>query len=253
MKLTFLGTGTSQGVPIIGCDCAVCSSTDKRDKRLRCSVLISDGTTNLLVDVGPDLRYQMLREKVKHVDAIVITHEHNDHVIGLDDVRPFNFRSGNPMKVFAEERVAGELMKRFEYVFGKPIPGLPRIELMTIDDQTPFGIGAIPIQPIRVVHGKLPILAFRFGDLAYITDMKTISDKEIEKLHGVKHLIVNALRREPHYSHMHLDMALDFIKKINPERAYLTHLSHRFDLHTAINATLPDGVEVAYDGMQLDF
>lgn len=253
MKLTFLGTGTSQGVPIIGCDCKVCSSDDPRDNRLRCAVLLSDGTTNVLVDVGPDLRYQMLRQRVKHLDAIVITHEHNDHVIGLDDVRPFNFRSGNPMRVFAEERVAGELMKRFEYVFGKPIPGLPRIELLTIDDSTAFAVGGIPIQPIRILHGRLPILAYRFGDLAYITDMKTIPEAEIEKLKGVKHLVVNALRREPHYTHMSLDEALAFIEKIKPERSYLTHLSHVFDKHADINAVLPEGVEVAYDGLEIEF
>ena len=253
MKLTFLGTGTSQGVPIIGCDCRVCTSTDKRDNRLRCSVLISDGNTNVLVDVGPDLRYQMLRAKVKHLDGIVVTHEHNDHIIGLDDVRPFNFSSGHAMTVYAEKRVSEALMQRFAYVFGEPIPGLPRINLVEIDEKTPFFIGNIQIQPLRVLHGKLPILGFRFGDLAYVTDMKTMPEEEIPKLKGVKHLIINALRKQPHYTHMHLDMALDFSKKIRPERTYLTHLSHVWDLHETIQNELPQGVFVAYDGMEIEW
>ncbi|MEO6759226.1 MAG: MBL fold metallo-hydrolase, partial [Saprospiraceae bacterium] len=178
MKLTLLGTGTSQGVPVIACDCAVCHSPDPHDNRLRASALLSADDTNILIDAGPDLRQQMLRANVQHLDAILLTHEHNDHVIGLDDIRPFNFRSGQPMTIYALPRVAGELRKRFEDVFGEQIPGLPRIALVPLDEHTPLQIGEVSVQPIGVQHGRLPILGFRFGDLTYLTDVKTVDDWE---------------------------------------------------------------------------
>ena len=237
---------------MIGCTCDVCISKDTRDQRLRSSILLTEDATNILVDTGPDLRQQMLQAKVGHLDAIFITHEHNDHVIGLDDIRPFNFISGRAMHFYAEKRVKEELLKRFEYVFGEPIPGLPRIELHEIGSDSTIDIKGLNVQAIRIMHGRLPILAFRFGDLAYITDMLTIPESEIKKLKGVKTLVVNALRKQAHHSHMTLEQALDFIKIIQPERAYLTHISHWLGKHEDVSGELPPHVQLAYDGLVLD-
>jgi phosphoribosyl 1,2-cyclic phosphate phosphodiesterase len=253
LKLTLLGTGTSQGVPVIGCDCEVCTSTDPRDQRLRSAALLQAGATKILIDAGPDLRQQMLREGVDHVDAILLTHEHNDHVIGLDDVRPFNFRSGRPMTVFALPRVAGEVRKRFEYVFGDPIPGLPRLELRHLDKDAAWVFDGIPIQPIEVQHGALPILGFRFGPLTYLTDVKTVGAAEMEKLAGTRYLIVNALQHRHHPTHMSLSEALDFVAAVAPERAWLTHVSHHLGRTADVEATLPPGVELAWDGLEIEF
>ncbi len=253
MKLTLLGTGTSQGVPVIGCDCAVCRSTDPHDNRLRSSALLTAGDTNILIDAGPDLRQQMLRAHVHHIDAILLTHEHNDHVIGLDDIRPFNFRSGQPMTVYALPRVAGDVRKRFEYVFGEYIPGLPRIALLPLDEHTPFQIGEVHIQPIGVRHGRLPILGFRFGDLTYLTDVKTLEPAEFEKVKDTKYLVVNALHHEEHHAHLNLLEALAFIEQVKPQQAWLTHISHRMGLARVEGPKLPAGVSLGFDGLEIEF
>jgi phosphoribosyl 1,2-cyclic phosphate phosphodiesterase len=252
LTLTLLGTGTSQGVPVIGCDCAVCQSTDPRDNRLRAAALISYDTTNILIDAGPDFRQQMLREKVKHLDAILLTHEHNDHVIGLDDIRAFNYSSNRAMAVYALPRVAEEVRKRFEYVFAEYIPGLPQIELHLLDRDTPLQIGALSVHPIGVMHGRLPILGFRIGDLTYLTDVKTVEPEELKKVIGTKYLVVNALQHLDHPTHMNLEEALAFVEVVKPEKAWLTHVSHRMGLMDDIEKTLPPGVSFAYDGLRIE-
>lgn len=252
MKLTLLGTGTSQGVPVIGCRCEVCTSTDPRDKRLRSSALLSDQHSNILIDCGPDLRQQMLRNHTEHLEAILLTHEHNDHVIGLDDVRPFNFASGKPLDVYGLPRVLGELKKRFDYVFGEPIPGLPRIELRPIQRNESFEIQGVQVQSIGVEHGNLPILGFRFSDIAYLTDVKSLKPDSLERLAGVRHLVINALHHRPHPAHLNLQEALALIEKIAPHHAWLTHLSHHFGLFKDYETRLPQNVGLAYDGLQID-
>ena len=254
MKLTLLGTGTSQGVPVIGCECAVCTSPDPHDNRLRASALLSAGEYNILVDAGPDLRQQMLRAKVRRVDTILLTHEHNDHVIGLDDIRPFNFSSGKAMQVYALPRVAAEVRRRFDYVFAEPIPGLPRIELIEIEKNTTLHWSKdLHIQTIGVQHGRLPILGFRIGNLTYLTDVKTIADSEQQKIRGTKYLVVNALQHQEHPTHMNLTEALAFIQAIRPEQAWLTHMSHHIGLAAELEPQLPPNVRLAYDGLEIEF
>lgn len=253
ISITILGTGTSQGIPVIGCECEVCQSDNPKDKRLRVSALVQVGETNIVIDCGPDFRQQMLRENVKNVDAVIFTHEHTDHVAGVDDVRPFNFRTRQNMPLFAVERVQRDLKNRFGYAFVEnPYPGAPLLELKTIDKDTPFEINGIPIIPIEILHGTLPILGFRIGDFAYLTDMKTVSDEEFKKLDGVKVIVIDSLQQREHFSHMTLEESLFFAKKVGAERTYLTHLSHVMGLHDEVSKLLPEGVEIAYDGLRIE-
>lgn len=251
MEITFLGTGTSQGIPIIGSDHPVCLSEDSRDKRLRVSILVEWDNYTYVVDCGPDFRQQMLANQVSKIDGILFTHEHNDHIIGLDDVRPFYFKQGD-ISVFAHPRVIKALEKRFDYVFEtvNKYPGTPSLKINEIDDN-PFTIGNLEVVPVNVWHHKLQVYAFRFGDFAYVTDAKTIEEEELDKLKGVKVLTVNALRKEPHLSHFNLEEALDFIKKVNPERAYLTHISHLLGFHEEVEKELPENVFLAYDNLKI--
>ncbi len=253
MTITFLGTGTSQGVPVIACDCDVCQSADTRDKRLRSSILVSSGSHNLVVDTGPDFRYQMLREQVKSLDAVLFTHSHKDHVAGLDDVRAFNRLQGN-LDIYASRDTIEALKREFYYAFTTyRYPGVPQLELREID-LNPFVLfDNLPVIPIEVLHFRMPVLGFRFGDLTYVTDAKTISDSEIEKIKGSKTLVINALQREPHISHLTLDEAIDMAKKIGAEQTYFTHISHRLGLHAQVENELPEGMFLAYDGLSVDF
>lgn len=252
LKITILGTGTSQGVPIIGCSCEVCHSTNPCDKRLRVSILVEYKNTSLVVDAGPDFRQQMLRANVKKLDAILITHEHNDHIIGLDDVRPFNFMNMTDMPVYAIERVQKELRSRFDYIFKEhAYPGAPMVQLMPIHKSETIHIGDLDILPIEVLHGELPIVGFRFGDFTYLTDVKMISESEMRKVFDSKILVLNALHHYEHHSHLNLKEALDLIKKLNPEKAYLTHISHYMGLHEEVSKSLPSNVELAYDGLEI--
>jgi len=251
MKITFLGTGTSQGIPVIACGCEVCNSSNPKDNRLRVSVMIEVDGKNIVIDSGPDFRQQMLRENVKTLEAVVFTHEHKDHVAGLDDVRAFNYFSGKHMDVYANEQVQVALKREFHYVFsGDNYPGIPRINVHTIDT-APFDVSGVKFIPIQVLHYKLPVLGFRVNDFTYITDANYISEEEIEKIKGTKVLVLNALRREKHISHFTLEEALELVKKINPEKAYFTHISHQLGLHDEVSKELPSNVELAYDGLQV--
>lgn len=253
MKVTFLGTGTSQGIPIIGSDHPVCLSDDVKDKRLRVSVLIEWDDAIYVVDCGPDFRQQMLNSQCKRLDAILFTHEHSDHVIGLDDIRPFFFRQGD-VPIYAHKRVLKALKKRFDYIFideAKKYPGVPSVEVNEIENR-PFKIGNHLINPINAEHNRLQVFGFRFNDFAYLTDVKTIEDSERKKLEGVKVLVVNALREEPHHSHFNLEEALEFISDIDPERAYLTHISHHLGFHEEVQQRLPKNVYLAYDNLQIN-
>jgi phosphoribosyl 1,2-cyclic phosphate phosphodiesterase len=250
--IKFLGTGTSQGVPVIACNCSVCQSTDSKDKRLRSSILVNFNNENYVVDSGPDFRYQMLREKVNSLRGVLFTHEHKDHISGLDDVRAFNFSEGRDMQVYCSKEVELALKREFHYVFSDDkYPGIPRINITNIKSDSFELQGGLQVLPINVLHYKMPVKAYRFFDFTYITDAKTISKNEVEKIKGTKILVVNALRLEEHISHFNLKEALEFIKEINPEKAYLTHISHLFGRHTDIMKMLPDNVFPAYDGMEI--
>jgi phosphoribosyl 1,2-cyclic phosphate phosphodiesterase len=246
-RITFLGTGTSQGIPVIGCKCEVCLSIDPRDKRLRSSLFYSQSNINIVIDVGPDFRQQMLRHGADHLDAIFLTHEHNDHVIGMDDIRPFNFKTGKPMQIYALPRVAAEIKKRFDYVFGSTVPGIPRIELVEIEAGQTIELSGLNIETIEIMHGVLPILAFKFGVFLYITDMKTIAPSVLQQLVGVEYLVINALHRRDHPAHMNLQEALAFAHQMQAKRTWLTHMSHHMGQHAHL--ALPDGVEFAFDGL----
>jgi phosphoribosyl 1,2-cyclic phosphate phosphodiesterase len=249
LRITILGTGTSQGIPVITCNCIVCRSEDPRDKRLRVSVLIELADKTLVIDSGPDFRYQMLRAKVKDLDAILYTHEHKDHVAGLDDIRPFNYLLKKNIDIYATERVQNALRKEFSYIFAEAhYPGLPQIDLHTITDM-PFDVGLTKIIPIDIMHYKLPILGYRIGDFTYITDAKTVSGSSMEKIKGTKILVVNALQREQHISHFTLDEAIEFAERVGAETTYLTHISHNLGLHTEVEKDLPANIKLAYDGL----
>lgn len=252
MKFTFLGTGTSQGVPVITCNCAVCTSTDFRDNRMRTSLLIQSEKTTIVIDTGPDFRSQMLREKVQDLDAVVFTHGHKDHVAGLDDIRPFNYMKGKTIAVYAEVQVQEILKREFAYAFQQhDYPGAPQIQLHTISE-TPFTIGDIPIIPIRLMHKDLPVLGFRINDFTYITDANFISEQELEKIKGSKILVLNALRKEKHFSHFNLEEASAIVKKANPDKAYFTHISHHLGKYTDIEQELSNNMHLAYDGLSLE-
>ncbi|WP_285057356.1 MBL fold metallo-hydrolase [Pedobacter ginsengisoli] len=251
MKITFLGTGTSQGIPVITCNCVVCRSDDYRNKRLRVSVLIETADKTIVIDSGPDFRYQMLRANVQNLDAILYTHEHKDHVAGLDDIRPFNYLLKKNIDIYATERVQHGLKKEFSYIFAEvKYPGLPQIEMHTISDQS-FYIGETKIEPLDIMHYRLPILGFRIGDFTYITDAKTVPEETVEKIMGSKILVVNALQKEHHISHFTLDEAIEFARKIGAEATYFTHMSHNLGLHEDVEKELPKNIKLAYDGLTL--
>lgn len=252
MTITFLGTGTSQGVPVIACNCEVCTSPDPHDKRLRSSIMIEDGDKVIVIDSGPDFRYQMLRAKVKRLDAIVFTHEHKDHIAGMDDIRAFNYRQEAAIDIYATTRVQEALKREFAYVFAEmKYPGIPEVKLNTIDLK-PFSIGNIKFIPIEVMHYKLPVLGFRLGDFTYITDAKTISEAEKQKIKGTKTLVINALQIEKHISHFTFVEAIAFAKEIGAEKTYFTHISHRLGRHQSILGLLPKNITLAYDGLVLE-
>ncbi|MEN8121723.1 MAG: MBL fold metallo-hydrolase [Bacteroidota bacterium] len=249
MKITFLGTGTSQGVPVIGCECGTCKSDDVRDKRLRTSVLIEHEGKTFVIDTGPDFRQQMLRENVKDLTAILFTHEHKDHIAGLDDIRAFNYIHKRPMDVYADVRVQKALRREYAYVFAEDkYPGIPEMRTYTIDN-APFFVDDVKIIPIRLMHYQLPILGFRINNFTYITDTNYIEPEEKEKIKGSKVIVVNALRKKKHISHFNLEEALELIKELKPELAYLTHISHLMGRQADVEKELPDNVKFAYDGL----
>ena len=254
MIITLLGSATSQGIPVIGCQCAACTSDDPEDKRLRCSALISSDLTNVVIDVGPDFRQQMLRTNTDHLDAVVITHEHNDHIIGLDDLRPFIFRSRKPMRIYAEQRVLNEIKVRFAYAFApQSHPGAPSFELIPMTPGVSTVIGDIEINPVRVYHGTLPILGIRVGGLAYLTDTNFIPDETLDQLKGIDHVLIDALRYQPHHSHNTIDQALEKIRLIDPKKeSYLIHMSHLLGPVKEWSRHLPPSIYAGYDGLQFE-
>lgn len=257
--ITFLGTGTSQGVPVISCGCPVCRSSDPRDKRLRCSAMVRYGGKTLLIDAGPDFRQQMLRAGVTSPDAILLTHQHKDHTAGLDDVRAFNYSEKTqykvctPFPVYCEPRVLESLKLEYPYAFtAKKYPGVPEFDIHIIGN-SPFEVDGVEVIPIRVMHCKLPVLGFRFGDLAYITDANLIPEEEFSKLEGVKILVLNTVRKTPHISHFSLPEAVALARRIGARRTYLTHLSHQLPCHSDLEAELPEGIFPAYDTLEIEF
>ena len=249
-KITFLGTGTSQGVPLIGCDCDVCLSDDARDKRLRTSIMIERGDTVVVIDSGPDFRQQMLSEKVKKLDGLVFTHEHKDHIAGMDDIRAFNFINKKPVDVYCTKQVETALRREFFYAFENDYPGVPELNIYNFNDEA-FTIGDITLLPIKVFHAQLEIRGFRIGDFTFITDANFISEKEKKKIEGSKVMVINALRRNFHPTHFNLDQALFLLDELKIDQGYLIHLSHQMGKHELVSSELPAQRFVAYDGLQL--
>ncbi len=251
IQVRFLGTGTSQGIPMIACSCEVCSSEDPRDQRLRVSMHIEVDGKSFIIDTGPDFRQQILRAGIRHVDAVLFTHEHKDHTAGLDDIRGFNFAQQTAIPLYARQQVINQLKREFAYAFGEnKYPGVPDIDVYEIDDK-PFIVEGIEVIPILVKHYFLDVLGFRFGDFTYITDANFIADEELAKVKGTKVLVINALRKTKHISHFTLDEALEVIEKIQPERAYITHISHMMGLHAEVQRELPPNVFLAHDDLRL--
>lgn len=251
MEVTFLGTGTSGGVPLIGCQCEVCKSNDARDKRLRTSILVQHDSLNIVLDCGPDFRQQMLREDVRHLDAILMTHAHKDHTAGFDDIRAFNFMQKKAIDVYCTDETELSIKEQFSYVFTETdYPYLPKMNFVRIRNSE-FRIQHLEIQPIEVLHSTMSVFGYRFGNFTYITDAKTIAKEERDKIRGTKILVVNALRPENHYSHFTIDEALELVTDVKPEITYLIHMSHQFGLHEAMEKIFPINVRVAYDGLKI--
>ena len=250
MKLTFLGTGTSHGIPVIGCRCPVCTSGDPRDRRLRTSLLVEVGDQTIVVDTGPDFRQQILDAGIRKLDAVVMTHQHRDHIAGLDDVRSFNYMQQKPMPVYGNHYVMDQIKREFHYVFDNDYPGVPQLELHQIENE-PFDVDGLQWTPIQVYHHNLPVFGFRLGGLSYITDANRIPDVEMDKIRNSEVMIINALQREDHISHFTLSEAIEMIEVLKPKRAYLIHVSHNLGLHSEVSEVLPSHVHLAYDGLQI--
>lgn len=247
-----MGTGTSQGVPVIACDCKVCTSQDPRDNRLRSSILIETQGKVFSIDAGPDFRQQLLRAKVTKLDAVIFTHEHKDHVAGLDDVRAFNFKQMREMPVYVTDNVEDALRREFPYIFADyKYPGVPRLDVHKITN-IPFHAEGVRFQPIEVMHYKMPVFGYRVGDFTYITDVSHIPEAEMHKIRGSKVIVISALRKQPHISHFNLDQAIDLLTQLKPEKGYLTHISHLMGLHEEVSKELPDFIELAYDGLVIE-
>jgi len=252
VRVTFLGTGTSQGVPVIGCQCEVCQSLDFRDKRLRTSALLEVNNKVFVFDTGPDFRQQMLREDVKQLDAVIFTHEHKDHTAGLDDVRAFNFRQKKDMPVYGRQQVLDQLKQEFSYAFAeKKYPGVPQLETHELTGE-PFTVEGVTFTPIEVMHLKLPVYGFRIGDFTYITDANSISENEKEKIKGSKVLVLNALQKQPHISHFNLEEAIEMAQELNADQTYFLHISHKMGTHKSVEGQLPDNIHLAFDGLSID-
>ncbi|MCB0516568.1 MAG: MBL fold metallo-hydrolase [Chitinophagales bacterium] len=251
MKITFLGTGTSLGVPMVACNCAVCRSIDPRDKRLRSAVLVETKGRNIIIDIGPDFRQQMLRAEVQDIDDVLITHEHRDHINGIDEVRAFNFICEKNIPLYATARVHAAIREGFSYIFDNTYPGLPQITQHTIAAYQNFNLGDVCIQVFEVMHYQLPVLGFRINDFSYITDANFMDDRALEIIAGSKILVLNALRKEPHISHFTLREAIEMAQKINAEQTYFTHISHQLGKHAEVSSILPPNIHLAYDGLSL--
>lgn len=252
MKVTFLGTGTSQGVPVIACDCEVCQSLDYRDKRTRTSIHIQVDGKSIVFDTGPDFREQMLRERINHLDAVIYTHEHKDHTAGLDDVRSYNFKQDMDMPVYGRKPVLEQIQREFAYIFAvNKYPGIPKVKLFEIENK-PFQVEGIDILPVDVWHYKLPVFGYRIKDFTYITDVNFIPDEEKDKIRGSKVLVLSALQKNSHLSHFNLEQAIDMVRELEIPQAYFIHMGHRMGLHRNIEEELPEGMELAYDGLQIE-
>lgn len=251
IEITFLGTGTSSGVPMIGCDCEVCQSTNVKDKRLRSSILVQSPTTSVVIDTGPDFRSQMLMNRVKQLDAVLITHAHKDHIAGLDDIRAYNYFQQKPMDVYGNAATLQRLKMEFDYAFAdEKYPGIPTINLHEVDEKE-FMVGDMVVQPIKVWHLQMPVLGFRFGDFTYITDANRVDKASKEKIRGSKILVLNALRHEKHISHFTLDQAIKIAEELEVEHTYFTHISHQLGLHDVVSQQLPPNRQLAFDGLQV--